>query len=164
MIIEDILIRITLACVVGGLIGYERKISGKPAGITTHLVVCLGATVVTMIQRQIDMDILKMAKENPEYINILKTDVSRIPAQIVSGVGFLGGGVILHSKTSISGVTTAATIWITACLGIGIGFGYYTIVIPTTLILILLLNILKRHGVFSDSDELLEDIRKIIGP
>ena len=69
MIIEDILIRITLACVVGGLIGYERKISGKPAGITTHLVVCLGATVVTMIQKQIDMDILKMAKENPEYIN-----------------------------------------------------------------------------------------------
>lgn len=160
---EDIIIRIFLACLIGGLIGHERKLSKKPAGITTHLVVCLGAAVVTMVQKKIDMDIIEMVKKNPELATILKSDVARIPAQIVSGIGFLGGGVILHLKDSISGVTTAATIWITACLGIGIGLGYYSIIIPAATVLLLAINILKRHGVFSDPEEVLEDIKKIIG-
>ncbi len=152
MKIEDIIIRILLSCLIGGIIGNERKMSGKPAGITTHLVVCLGATLLTIIQNKIDLDTLKMISENPSFIGVLKTDTARIPAQIVSGIGFLGGGVILHMKDSVSGVTTAATIWITACLGIGIGFGYYEIVLPATGVLMLTVYILKKHGIFSELD------------
>ncbi len=157
---EDIIIRILLGSLIGALIGSERKKSGKPAGITTHLVVCLGATLLTVIQSKIDEDALKYALEHPEFIGALKLDTARIPAQIVSGIGFLGGGVILHSKDSISGITTAATIWITACLGIGVGFGYYIIVIPATAVLLIFLYVLKRHGIFAEIDDTFEDAFK----
>ncbi|MDO4711999.1 MAG: MgtC/SapB family protein [Peptostreptococcaceae bacterium] len=149
----EILLKVVIAIMVGGLIGNERKKSGKPAGIATHMVVCMGATLLTLIQKEIDISTLELAKQYPSVIQTLKVDTARIPAQIVSGVGFLGGGVILHSKKTISGITTAATIWITACLGIGIGFGYYKIVIPFAISLLIALYILKRHGIFSEEKE-----------
>lgn len=157
MKIEDIIIRILVGSLIGGLIGSERKKSGKPAGITTHLVVCLGATLLTIMQSKMDEDALRMAMENPQLLGVLKIDTARIPAQIVSGIGFLGGGVILHSKNNISGITTAATIWITACLGIGVGFGYFIIVVPATMVLLLFMYVLKRHGIFSEI-EVFEDV------
>ncbi len=149
----DILMRIITATIIGGLIGNERKRSGKPAGIATHIIVCLGATLVTMIQHEMDLTTIELAKNNPELITMLKVDTARIPAQIVSGVGFLGGGVILHSRKTVSGITTAATIWITACLGIGIGFGYFKLVIPFFVVLLATLYILKNHGLFHDGDD-----------
>ncbi len=160
MKIEDIIIRILVGSLIGALIGSERKKSGKPAGITTHLVVCLGATLLTIIQSKIDEDTIKYALAHPNLLGALKVDTARIPAQIVSGIGFLGGGVILHSKDSVSGITTAATIWITACLGIGVGFGYYTIVIPATAVLLIFLYVLKRHGIFAEIDDTFEDTFK----
>ena len=160
MKIDDIIIRILLGSFIGALIGSERKKSGKPAGITTHLVVCLGSTLLTIIQSKIDEEAIARTLANPELLGALKIDTARIPAQIVSGIGFLGGGVILHSKDSVSGTTTAATIWITACLGIGVGFGYYIIVIPATIVLLIFLYILKRHGIFAEVDESFEDTFK----
>ncbi len=153
MSLQEILLKVTIASIIGILIGNERKRSGKPAGIATHLVVCLGATLLTMIQREIDLITLELAKQNPAMIQALKVDTSRIPAQIVSGIGFLGGGVILHSTNTVSGITTAATIWITACLGIGIGFGYYKLVFPVAAVLLIALYILKSHNIFHDSED-----------
>lgn len=153
MEIQEILIKIGIATLIGGLIGNERKKSGKPAGIATHMAVCLGATLLTLIQKEIDHETLELAKQYPQAIQMLKLDTARIPAQIVSGIGFLGGGVILHSRKTVSGITTAATIWITACLGIGIGFGYYKIVFPVAFVLLIALYILKKHGIFSDDKE-----------
>ncbi len=150
MTIQDILLKILIAILIGGLIGNERKKSGKPAGIATHIVVCLASTLLTLIQMEIDFSTLELAKQYPNVIQTLKVDTARIPAQIVSGIGFLGGGVILHSKNTVSGITTAATIWITGCLGIGIGFGFYKIVFPFAIVLLVALYILKRHGIFGD--------------
>ncbi|MDO5088855.1 MAG: MgtC/SapB family protein [Leptotrichiaceae bacterium] len=158
MKLEDIIIRILAAGVIGALIGSERKKSGKPAGITTHLVVCLGAALIVMIQNKIDENVLNLAMKNPEMVGVLKVDTARIPAQIVSGIGFLGGGVILHSKNTISGITTAATIWITAGLGMGAGFGYFDIIIPTTIFMLLAMYMLKKHGIFSDIDEVIDEV------
>ena len=153
MTLEDIIMRILVAGIIGALIGNERKKSGKPAGIATHCVVCLGAALPAMIQSKIDENILKAVAVNPKIIGAFKVDTARIPAQIVSGVGFLGGGVILHSKNTISGITTAATIWITAGLGMGAGFGYFEIVIPTAIFLLGALYVLKGHGLFSEIEE-----------
>lgn len=150
---EEIVVRILVGSLIGALIGSERKQSKKPAGITTHLVVCLGATLVTIIQSKIDLNTIKLLSEHPELLSAVKSDPTRIPAQIVSGIGFLGGGVILHSKDTVSGITTAATIWITACLGIGVGYGFFEIVIPATIVLLIALYILKKHGIFSELAE-----------
>lgn len=152
MELQEVIIKILVASFVGGMIGYERKKSGKPAGIATHMVVCLGATLLTLIQKEIDITTLELAKQYPHVIQTLKVDTARIPAQIVSGIGFLGGGVILHSKNTVSGITTAATIWITGCLGIGIGFGFYKIVLPFAVVLLITMYILKSHGNYNEHE------------
>lgn len=162
MEIKDVFLRIFLASLIGILIGRERKQSGKPAGMSTHLVVCLGATILTIIQVKINYDIVESIKANPNLANVLKADITRIPAQIVSGIGFLGAGLILQSKDSIKGITTASIIWITAVLGIGIGYGFYEIVVPTTAVLLLALAILKRHGVFSEIAEEIEKRKDVL--
>lgn len=116
--------RLFVALTLGVLIGLDREIDGHPAGIRTYAAVCLGAALVTIINSHIEA-----------------TDQTRIVANIVSGIGFLGAGIIFRdgSKNFISGLTTAATIWATAVVGIAIGYGMYLIGSVTSALLILLL-------------------------
>ena len=112
-----IAIRLGLSVIVGLSIGLQRELTGHPAGIKTNCMVSLGATIIALIQVQ-------MASQFPE------TDNSRIIAQIVSGIGFLGAGCILHTGASnsiVKGLTTASTLWVVAGLGIASGLGYYEI-------------------------------------
>lgn len=108
-------IRLVVSVVLGGLIGFEREAEGKPAGMRTHMLVCLGATLFMLI-----------SIESPEFFPGAKTvDPGRIAAQVVTGVGFLGAGTILRSGGTVRGLTTAASIWAVAAIGLAVGVGYY---------------------------------------
>ncbi|MFH1861107.1 MAG: MgtC/SapB family protein [bacterium] len=109
----DTLIRLILATLLGGLVGIERQIHHKPAGLRTHILVCIGACMCMIIGLSL----------NKEFGNGI--DPSRIAAQVVSGIGFLGAGTIMVSKASVKGLTTAASIWATSALGLAIGNGMF---------------------------------------
>ena len=141
--IQEILIRIIMAILIGGMIGYERGHSNRPAGFRTHILVCLGATIVSLTQDQLRINIINLAATNPETAQLLKTDLGRIGAQVVSGIGFLGAGTIMRDKGVIGGLTTAASIWATGCIGLGIGWGFYFLAIPSGIAILIVLVTLK---------------------
>lgn len=144
----EVVIRLALAVAVGGIIGFEREYKNRPAGFRTHILVCVGAAVISMIQAHMVSDTLKIIAENPEMANALKADIGRIGAQVVTGVGFLGAGTIIHEKGSVKGLTTAASIWVVACIGLAVGMGYYFLSIVSTLgvyvVLVILLKLESR--------------------
>jgi putative Mg2+ transporter-C (MgtC) family protein len=123
---EDI-ISIILATLLGAAIGLERELSGKAAGLRTNVLICLGAAVFTIISREM----------------VAHTDgsVARIAAQIVTGVGFLGAGAIIQDRGGIHGLTTAATIWLVASIGMACGARFYMLGIITTFIALIVLII-----------------------
>lgn len=133
-----------MAIIIGGVIGYERGHQNRPAGFRTHILVCLGAAIVSMIQDQLRVNILKYIILHPEVAQVLKTDLGRIGAQVVSGIGFLGAGTIMRDKGIIGGLTTAASIWATGCLGLSIGWGFYYLAIPAGIGIIIVLVTLKK--------------------
>jgi putative Mg2+ transporter-C (MgtC) family protein len=139
----EVIIRLALAVLVGFLIGLERESRHRPAGIKTHMLVCIGATVVSLIQIEIVSDVVRRIGEDPLLKDVLKADVGRLGAQVISGIGFLGAGTILRTKGSVKGLTTAATLWAVACLGLGIGMGYYFISISAAVLVIAILTLLR---------------------
>lgn len=133
-----IILRISLAILVGTIIGIEREIKSRPAGMRTHILVCLGACTISMIESYFISSLDASTNSNVAY------SFGRLSAQVVSGIGFLGAGTILFSDRKITGLTTAASLWNTACLGIAIGFGYYVIAIIGSLFVILVLLMMQR--------------------
>ncbi len=129
-----ILARILLSCVLGGIIGFEREQSNnKPAGFRTHILVCLGSCLVMLIA---DFSIIV-------YSGQVNIDPTRIGGQVVSGIGFLGAGAIIRHGVSVKGITTAASIWVVACVGLACGIGFYTGAILVTLLIWTILMYLK---------------------
>lgn len=126
--------RLLVACVLGGIVGFEREHNRhKPAGFRTHILVCLGACLVTMIS--------EFAVE--AFSDSVNVDPTRIGAQVVSGIGFLGAGAIIRHGVSVRGITTAASIWAVACVGIACGMGFYTAALIATLLIWAVLTYLK---------------------
>ncbi len=126
--------RVVLALLLGGAIGFERERRNKPAGLRTHMLVAAGTTCFTVAS------IYGFGDQIPR-------DPSRVAAQIVSGVGFLGAGTIFRSGSEVRGLTTAATIWLVAALGMLVGTGMYWLAIFTTIISALVLRFLRvRFG------------------
>ena len=107
----DLAGRLVLAAVLGGAIGWERQHAHKPAGLRTNILICMGAALLTDLSARVAASV-----EGP-------ADPGRIAAQIVTGVGFLGAGTILQSRGSVVGLTTAATLWVVAAIGMAVGFG-----------------------------------------
>lgn len=142
--LQEILIRILMAIIIGGMIGYERGHSNRPAGFRTHILVCLGAAIVSLTQDQLRINLLNFAETNPDTAQLLKTDLGRIGAQVVSGIGFLGAGTIMRDKGVIGGLTTAASIWATGCIGLGIGWGFYYLAVPSGIAILIVLVTLKK--------------------
>lgn len=136
----DMLIRIASAIVIGGIIGFEREKHNRPAGLRTHILVCLGACVITILESTIAMRVGQGALDS-ENITI---NVGRIAAQVVSGVGFLGAGTIVLSQRKISGLTTAASLWNSACLGLAVGYGFYFLAIVSCVLVLLVLALLSK--------------------
>lgn len=124
------LISIVLAVVFGIAIGLEREISGKAAGLRTNALICLGAAVFTIISRQM------AAGTN--------ASTTRIAAQIVTGVGFLGAGAIIRDRAGVLGLTTAATIWLVASIGMACGAGFYALAAISTILAIAVLTGLNK--------------------
>ena len=131
------LLSVLLAVILGGAIGAEREISGKAAGLRTNVLICLGAAVFTIISKQ-------MATDGTA------DSVTRIAAQVVTGVGFLGAGAIIQDRGGVHGLTTAATIWLVASIGTACGARLYQLAVVTTLIAIVVLvglgKLAKQYG------------------
>lgn len=140
----EIIIRILAAAVFGGVIGYNREVKGQSAGFRTHMLVALGATIIALIQIETVNSVLEIVSEKPEFAQVFSLNYSRLTAQIVSGVGFLGAGAIIVTKSSISGLTTAASIWATAAIGIAVGMGNYRIAVIGTITIVLVLSLIKN--------------------
>jgi putative Mg2+ transporter-C (MgtC) family protein len=115
----DALLRLLIAALLGGAIGFEREIRDREAGVRTHLLVSLGSALFTIISAYGFHDFLVQGG------SVVRADPSRIAAQIVTGIGFLGAGAIIRQGLSVRGLTTAATLWLVAALGMACGAGYY---------------------------------------
>lgn len=137
--------KLVLSLVLGATIGIERRRKGQIAGLRTFALISMGATLAMLISIYIPQ----------EYLGLKNGDPSRIAAQVVSGVGFLGAGAIIQMKGSVRGLTTAAGIWMTACIGLAVGAGMYLISIITTLLIIFILvnieRIEQRHNFLWES-------------
>lgn len=140
----DICIRLLMACVFAGVIGWEREFNSRPAGLRTHILVGVGAAIIAMIQTEIMWVSLEAGRVYPELEGIIRSDPARLIAQVVSGIGFLGAGTIVVTKSTIRGLTTAASLWATAGLGLAIGMGYYSIAVVAVVVIITVLMLLKR--------------------
>lgn len=132
----NLILRLILAAALGGMIGLEREHSGKPAGFRTNLLICLGAALITEVSFSVAYTAQAEWGGNP--------DPARIAAQIVSGIGFLGAGSILHSRGGVTGLTTAATLWVVAAIGMAVGARAYVAAIVSTSLVMLALMLLGR--------------------
>ncbi|MCM1544257.1 MAG: MgtC/SapB family protein [Ruminococcus sp.] len=130
----DAVFKLFLAVLFSGVIGFEREHSHRPAGFRTHILVAVGATLVMMTGRYVFM----------EYQGLTSFDPTRLGAQVISGIGFLGAGTILREGFSVKGLTTAASLWAVSCIGLAIGAGYYVGALICTVVIYLTLNTFKR--------------------
>lgn len=126
--------RLILACVLGGIVGYERESMNRPAGFRTHILVCVGASLVMVTSEFIFR----------EYKTLANVDPTRLGAQVISGIGFLGAGTIIREGFSVRGLTTAASLWAVSCVGIAAGIGFYEGAVAATVIIYLTLILLKK--------------------
>lgn len=133
----ELSLRVAAAIVLGGLVGFEREFSDQPAGFRTHILVSLGAMLFTVVGAY---GIGEFASADVNF------DPTRIAAQVVSGIGFLGAGAILREGLNVKGLTTAAALWVTAAIGVAVGFGYWVGATLTTLGAVIALYGLKRLG------------------
>lgn len=160
--IPDILLRIALSMVLGGVIGFERERDNQPAGLRTHMILVIGACLAMILSINIGA--------------VSHTDPGRIAAQVISGIGFLGAGAILRFGFNVKGLTTATTLWTMAIVGLVIGAGYYWIAIITTIIMLIVLaalNVIEKNYVrvnvirnividLQDRKSVLRDLRETI--
>ena len=135
-IVDSYILRMLLACFCGSIIGLERSRRQKDAGIRTHMIVALGSALIMIVSKYGFMDIM--------HIEGIRADASRIASNVVTGVGFLGAGVIFVRDVSIKGLTTAAGIWTTAGVGLAIGAGEYELGIAASIIMVVSQLILHR--------------------
>ena len=132
---KEVVLRIVLSAIIGGLIGMEREFSKRPAGLRTHMLVSIGSALIMLVSINGFID---------PNTGLPIGDPSRLAAQVVSGIGFLGAGTIIRTKGDIKGLTTAASLWICAGIGLSIGNGYYLGSIITAIIVMLALLNLGR--------------------
>lgn len=138
MPVYEIIIRTSVALLIGTIIGIERERKNRPAGMRTHVLVCLGSCIIAMIETEMEARIATMEVEHVTF------NAGRIIAQVVSGIGFLGAGTIFMSQKRVAGLTTAASLWNAACLGLAVGLGYYWIAgIGCVLVMIVLLALAR---------------------
>ncbi|QEI06091.1 MgtC/SapB family protein [Pigmentiphaga aceris] len=132
-----IVLRLTMAIVLGGILGYERETRGMAAGLRTHMLVALGAAMFVMVPAQAGMDV---------------ADMSRVLQGVIAGIGFLGAGAIikLRNEHEIRGLTTAASIWLTAAIGIAAGMGREATAVLSTLMALVILSMLRRFSLHRD--------------
>lgn len=130
----EIILRLVVACVLGGIIGIERESSNRPAGFRTHILVCIGSALVMITS--------EFLFEN--YGVKTNMDPARLGAQVISGIGFLGAGTIIRDGINVRGLTTAASLWAVACVGLAAGIGFYGGAIAAAALIFITLILLKK--------------------
>ncbi len=136
--VGQMLLRLLTAVVMGTIIGIDREIKNRPAGMRTHVLVCLGAALISLVEQA---NIANVAALASPPINV---SVGRITAAVVSGVGFLGAGTIIFADRRITGLTTAASLWCAACLGVAAGAGYMTMALTACVVVVGVLKLMQR--------------------
>ena len=138
MELKTYLLRFAVSIMIGGLIGLERELEHKPAGLRTMILFCLGSTIFMLIAME---------------LKPLESDLGKIIAGVITGIGFLGAGAIIRAGGDIHGLTTAATIWLASGLGIAVGGGYYVLALIATALVLLVLRILGfiEHAISNKS-------------
>ena len=159
----DVLARLAVAAVLGGAVGAERELRDREAGFRTHLLVSVGAALFTIVSAYAWTDWAFSTRDG------LVFDPTRVAAQIVTGIGFLGAGAIIRQGLSIRGLTTAATLWVVAAIGMAAGTGYYWAAVATTVLVLVSLWPLRvlAHRIFArlrtDEGRLAVDLRAASG-
>lgn len=134
------LLSLSVALALGAFIGLERELSDKAAGLRTNILICVGSCLFAILSRLL--------------ADSVGTDVTRIAAQIVSGIGFLGAGAIMREGEHVTGLTTAATIWVVAAIGVTVGFGYYSLAAAAAVMTLVV------QGVFPHLDTMIDELRQ----
>ncbi len=135
-------LRVLLAIGIGSAIGLEREWKNKPAGTRTHILVCLGAAIIAVMENHVEQWVLAM---NVAEANTgITVSMGRLSAQVISGIGFLGAGTIFSSRKKIGGLTTAASLWCTGCLGLAAGMGCYALAVMGCVMVLLTLTVVQR--------------------
>ena len=136
MPLQIILLRLSMAVVLSGLIGLEREDKNRPAGFRTHILVCVGSAVVMLTSQYLF----------EQYSDFTNMDPGRLGAQVISGIGFLGAGTIIRQGVNVRGLTTAASLWAVACVGLAVGIGFYEGAVAGAVMIYLTLMFLSRFG------------------
>ncbi|NLC33608.1 MAG: MgtC/SapB family protein [Clostridiales bacterium] len=136
----ELLLRIVFAILVGTVIGIEREYKSRPAGLRTHVLVCLGSCSIALLESVLIQASFSAAASGVD----IGYTFTRMSAQVISGIGFLGAGTIFTAQKKVAGLTTAASLWNVACLGLMIGFGYYWMGLIVALLVILVLMLMGR--------------------
>ncbi|MBI1935038.1 MgtC/SapB family protein [Candidatus Woesearchaeota archaeon] len=123
---SEVLIRLIFAALAGGLIGLEREVVHKPAGVRTHMLVCVGSALFVLVT-----------------LESLPHEAARIIAGVATGIGFLGAGTIFKAKDEVHGLTTAASVWAVSAVGLAIGFGYYLMTLTAVVLVLIILQLNK---------------------
>ncbi len=123
----DIIIRLIISSICGSIIGFQREIADRPAGFRTHVLVCIGSALIMMVSIY-------------PFIGEMRADPSRIASGVITGIGFLGAGTIIRQGSIVKGLTTAASLWTIAGVGLAIGAGFYFAAIATTILVLLVLS------------------------
>ncbi len=134
----DVFIRIAVAVFIGCAVGVEREYKNRPAGLRTHVLVCLGSCIIALVE------CLFVSSMQGSEDSRIAYNFGRLCAQVISGIGFLGAGTIFMQQKKIAGLTTAASLWNTACLGIVTGYGYYWLSLFGCLLVLLVLMLLQK--------------------
>ncbi len=129
--------RLLVAAFLGGLVGVEREMHEKPAGLRTHVLVCMGAALFTLIS----LSFTGVSAAG-------NADVSRVAAGVVTGIGFIAAGNIFREKDRMRGLTTAADLWVLAAIGLSVGIGYYLLAFIATAVILAILVVGKRFDFF----------------
>lgn len=139
----ELFLRLVLACILGGIIGYERQSRRKSAGLRTNVLVCLGSCLIMVMS-------VEMYQEVEGKTN---ADPARLAAQVVSGIGFLGAGAIMKEGLSVTGLTTAACLWVVAGVGLAVGAGFYSGALISTALVFVTLGSLSRLDDWVDHEK-----------
>jgi len=161
----DLAVKLLISVLCGGAIGFERQVAGKPAGLRTNILICLGAALVMDLSMNLGVTLGGARVGDP----------GRIAAQVVTGIGFIGAGTIMQSRGTITGLTSAATLWVVAMIGLASGAGFYVEALGTTALVMLVLmglgriehQLLRAHRSISASVRVkktvsLEDISQLL--
>ncbi len=151
--VEEIIIRILLSAFIGFIIGFNRE-KHSPAGIRTHMILAIGVCVITLVQVDMTAETILWNMEHPDYLGAVSSDIGRLTAQIVSGIGFLGSGLILvRNERTVDGMTSAVSLWTVASISIAVGYGEYLVSILATIFLIITLTTMNfkstRFGIMN---------------